>query len=90
MKEIECLVSGRVTGVFFRDFVQQQASKLGLLGTVENLPGRTVRVVAQGDESSLRQLISCLERGSFWSRVDKVEVVWREPAPEFNGFRILY
>lgn len=90
MKEIECLISGRVTGVLFRDFVRRQARALGLSGTVENLPNQTVRAVAQGDELSLRQLISCLERGSFWSRVEKVEVVWREPAANFNGFRIVF
>ncbi|MBI2097768.1 MAG: acylphosphatase [Candidatus Vogelbacteria bacterium] len=90
VKEIEAIVSGRVTGVLFRDFVRRRARRLGLVGTVENQPDQTVRVVAQGGESSLRPLISYLERGSLWSKVEKVEVIWREPTGEFGGFRIIY
>lgn len=92
MKEIECLISGRVTGVLFRDFVRRKALSLSLAGTVKNQTDGRVRVIAQGNESTLRQLISYLEQGSFWSKVEKVEVAWREPvaAEKLSDFRILY
>ena len=97
MKEIECLVRGRVTGVMFRDFVERRARQLGLVGTVENLSvgqaGRvdqSVRVVAQGETKTLREFISYLERGSFLSQVDKVEVFWREPGGGLENFHIIY
>lgn len=92
MKEIECLISGRVTGVMFRDFVRRKALSLTLAGTVQNQTEGRVIVIAQGDESVLHQLISYLEQGSFWSKVEKVEVAWREPAAaeKLSGFRILY
>ncbi|MBI2100491.1 MAG: acylphosphatase [Candidatus Vogelbacteria bacterium] len=90
VREIEAVVSGRVTGVLFRDFVQRRARRLGLVGTVRNQPDQTVRVVAQGNELSLRQLISYLEQGSLWSKVEKVKVSWREPIGEFTGFRLIY
>jgi len=91
IKEIECSIIGRVTGVMFRDFVCRQARRFGLIGTVQNQPDRTVRVVAQGDETSLRQLISELNRGSIFSNVEKVEVIWRAPirASE-KKFKIIY
>lgn len=90
VKEIECLVRGRVIGVMFRDFVRRQARRLGLTGTVQNLSDGSVRVIARGDESSLRQLVSYLERGSLWSKVEKVEVNWRQPTGEIDSFRITY
>jgi len=89
-RAIECLISGRVTDVMFRDFVCRRARRLGLVGTVENTPIRQVRVLAQGDEASLRQLISYLNRGPLFSKVGKVETVWREPTSGFKSFKILY
>lgn len=91
IKEIECLISGRVTGVMFRDFVCRKARRLGLSGTVQNLPDHNVRVVAQGDEASLQQLISYLKRGSLFSKVEKVETIWREPIRAGGEkFQIIY
>ena len=90
MGGVESIVRGRVTGVMFRDFVRRKARRLGLLGTVQNLADGSVRVVAQGDESSLQQLISYLEQGSLWSKVEKVEVVWFvSRRSQFDDFRII-
>ncbi|MEK7208831.1 MAG: acylphosphatase [Patescibacteria group bacterium] len=95
VKEVECLIYGRVTGVMFRDFVCRRARQLGLAGTVQNTADRAVRVVARGEELSLRRLVSYLEQGSLWSKVEKVEVVWRAPATgggqnESKDFQIIY
>ena len=44
---------GNVQGVGFRRTVQHLARKSGLVGTVENLPDGNVRIVVQGDDSSI-------------------------------------
>ncbi|HEY4524437.1 MAG TPA: acylphosphatase [Candidatus Paceibacterota bacterium] len=94
IKEIECLIYGRVTGVMFRDFIRRQARRLGLAGTVQNTADRAVRVIARGEASSLQRLIGYLKRGSLWSKVEKVEVVWHAPAAgecwAIGDFRIIY
>jgi len=92
IKEIRCLVSGRVTGVMYRDFVCRKARRLKLVGTVQNVERGLVRVVARGDETSLNQFIVYLNRGSLPSKVDQVEVNWRAPRPEptFADFKIIY
>ena len=90
-QEVECLVYGRVTRVMFRDFVCRRARRLGLAGTVQNLPDRSVRVIARGEEAPLRELISYLKRGPIFSQVEKVETVWRPPRGQTQtGFQIIY
>lgn len=76
--------------VMFRDFVQRKAFKLKLTGLARNLGNNTVEVVAQGEKEKLEKLIQYLHQGSLLSRVDKVEVEWREPTKVFNNFHIFY
>ena len=90
MEEFRAIVRGRVQLVMFRDFTQRKGSGLGLAGTVHNLPDGTVEVIAQGDRAKLEQLVGKLRKGSLLSRVDGVEVVWREPTERFDRFRIVY
>lgn len=90
MQEIECLVTGKVQMVLFRDFVQRKARALGVSGFVENVEDGAVRVVAQGEKETLEKLIEYLNKGSFLARVAYVKVVWKEPKEHFAGFKIYY
>ena len=79
MSEIKCIVSGIVQIVMYRSFAQKEARRLGLKGTVRNLPDGTVEVIAQGDEENLKKFIDELHKGTIFSRVDDVKVTWCEP-----------
>lgn len=89
MSEVKCIVSGIVQIVMYRSFTERKALSLGLKGTVRNLNDGTVEVVAQGDKEKLEKLVEHLHGGSLFSRVDNVEVEWREPRENFADFRIL-
>ena len=41
-KCIKIIVSGKVQGVFYRDFVRKSAERLGVEGTAQNLDNGTV------------------------------------------------
>lgn len=86
--EVRCVVSGKVQGVFYRDFVVKHARHLALTGTVKNLPNFKVEVVAQGYEDKLQKLVEHLHKGPFLSKVSGVEVEWREPSGDFQGFTV--
>ncbi len=90
MKEIFCTVHGRVQMVMFRDFCCRKGRSLGLHGYVKNCPDGSVEVVAQGHEGHLRKYVDLLNKGSLLSRVDNVEVQWREPAMKFSNFSIRF
>ena len=66
------LVKGRVQGVGFRWFVQQEASEIGLRGWVRNTDDGHVEVVAAGSPEDIADLKSALRKGSRGSRVDSV------------------
>ncbi len=89
-KEIRCTITGRVQMVMFRDFVARKAHAFDLSGTVQNRDDGSVRVIAQGEEENLTQLITYLHKGPFLARVARVDVEWREPSEMFQGFKILY
>jgi acylphosphatase len=90
MKEMHCIVRGRVQMVMYRDFVTRNARRLGLSGYAKNLKDGTVEVLAQGPQEKLEALLERLRKGSFLSRVDAVGASWREPGQAFGDFRIVW
>ena len=88
--EIECIITGRVQMVMFRDFACRRARRLGLSGTVQNLPDSSVRVIAQGEKDKLAKYIGLLKRGPLLAKVENVRATWRKPKEIFNYFKILY
>ncbi len=73
-------VSGRVQGVFFRDFTRQQAQALGLTGWVRNLDDGRVEAVFEGEPASVTTMLNKLRDGSPQARVEQIAV--REEPPE--------
>jgi acylphosphatase len=62
-ERMEAIISGKVQGVWFRDFVVRQAQALGLTGITRNLPDGTVHVVAEGPRKDLDLLLKHLKEG---------------------------
>jgi acylphosphatase len=87
---VHAFVSGRVQGVFFRDFTMNSARSLGLKGLARNMSDGRVEVIAEGDRDALMKLAERLKKGSTYARVDKVDVRWEEFMGEFQDFRIIY
>lgn len=90
IKQIECIITGRVQLVMFRDFAQRKARKLGISGMVENFPDGSVKVVAQGSEENLAKFISYLKKGPILAKVKDVSVKWTETTDSFEDFKIIY
>lgn len=90
MERVDCVVSGRVQFVMYRDYVQRKAKKLGICGFVYNNGDGTVSVVAEGERATLETFIQQLHRGSLFARVTKVVADWKEYKNEFNRFWIKY
>jgi len=82
-------VHGRVQGVWFRRNTQVQAHRLGVSGTVRNLPDGTVRVVAEADRTRLETLLAWLRQGPEMAHVTGIDVEWTEPRGCERGFEII-
>lgn len=89
-KRLECNVAGHVQLVMFRDFVTRNARRLGVVGTVKNIPDGTVSVIAEGEEEKLKELLTLVHRGPILARVRKVTEEWSEPLGCYKNFDILY
>jgi acylphosphatase len=82
------VVKGRVQGVGFRWFVENEASKLGISGWVRNREDGCVEVLAAGTKTQLDSLYDVLQRGPRAARVDNVQVIEAEPTEDLKSFRI--
>ncbi len=81
-------IIGRVQGVFFRDSTQRKATSLGLTGSAINLADGSVRVIAQGNESEINELLNWLQVGPEMSVVERVDEVDIGDDLEFNDFTV--
>ena len=82
------LVTGKVQGVFFRDFTRENAIRLGLTGWVRNVPAGGVELVVEGEKEKILQLVEKLRQGPPVSRVKEVSVNWQTHEGEFDDFSI--
>jgi acylphosphatase len=86
--QLTALVSGRVQGVGFRDWVRRRASALGLAGSARNLADGRVEVVAVGLRDACESLLAALRDGSTPGTVDEVAESWTDTGPDVVGFWI--
>ncbi len=87
-KRAQIIITGRVQGVFFRDYTRENAMKFGLIGWVKNLADGNVEVVVEGEEDKIDMLIELLKKGPPAARVKDVKVIWQKPDNEFDDFSI--
>ena len=81
-------VKGRVQGVGFRAFVQQNAIQIGVTGWVRNVGYGTVEAVAEGSKEQIDDFLRMVKRGPLASRVDDSREEWEQVTGEFSSFRV--
>ena len=79
---------GRVQGVGFRWFVTRSAARLGLAGWVANQPDGSVRVVAEGPDGAMDQLVALLREGPAGASVEAVDEQWLVASGTLRGFGV--
>ncbi len=80
-------VSGRVQGVFFRAYTEDEAAFRKVAGWVRNTPDGRVEAVFEGSRASVEAMTRWCYRGSPAADVTGVEVTWEDPRGE-RGFRV--
>ncbi len=89
MEYAEVLVTGRVQGVWFRDYVKKNAVLLNLNGWVKNNPDKSVSLAIEGKKGMITSLIQLIKIGSPRSNVQDVQVTWTSYQNKFNSFKII-
>ncbi len=89
MKRLEAVVSGRVQGVGFREFVRHEASTRGIAGYVRNSDdGLDVELVAEGEDAALDELLRALHDGPRFARVARVDSKFSDAGGGFSKFSV--
>lgn len=83
-------ISGRVQGVWYRDFTRKHATALGLSGWVKNNTDGTVGACIEGRRDDIEKLIEILKEGPYLASVKGIDVTWASERTDLNGFEIRY
>lgn len=78
-------ITGRVQGVFYRDWFVEQARGIGITGWVRNRADGSVEAVVSGSPEMIEAIVAKAHQGSPPSRVEDV-VVGEEAEEVFDGF----
>jgi acylphosphatase len=87
MKQAHVFISGNVQGVGYRQFVKQNARKLGVNGWVRNSEDGGVEAVFQGEESMVEVMIEQCKKGSMLSEVEHVGFEWEAIEETLEDFK---
>lgn len=87
---VHILVSGRVQGVYYRQFTLKTASELGVKGWVKNLMDGKVEAVFEGDSEAVYKLVNYCRKGPSFASVTHLELTEETYKNEFEKFRVTY
>jgi len=91
VKRFEIIVKGNVQKVGYRDYVEEVARKLGIVGFVENVKDGTVRIVCETDEETVKKFIHEINIKKGLIEVEDVQIKSVGIATgEFKYFEIKY
>jgi len=89
IKKITLNYSGTVQGVGFRYRTRQIASQYRVCGWVKNLSDGKVEVVAEGEESEIREFLASLEE-AFPGHIRGRQDSWSKPEGRDTDFQIRF
>jgi acylphosphatase len=88
IKSIRLTIIGSVQGVFFRQFVKENADKHKLKGYVRNLDDGKVEVFIEGQNDNIDAMIAICKRGPQHSQIRDVNEK-SESFQDFKEFKVL-
>lgn len=87
-KSVRLHLTGSVQGIFFRQFVKDNADKFNVKGYVRNLEDGRIEIFLEGDQEKVDSMILLCKSGPKHANIRKIEEK-PEPFQEFKEFKIL-
>jgi acylphosphatase len=81
------VISGRVQGVGYREWMAQKARALGLSGWVRNRVDGSVEALVAGEIAAVEELLRLCRRGPRMAEVSIIEEDMADP-PDYPGFHL--
>jgi acylphosphatase len=91
VKRFEIIVKGNVQKVGYRDYVEEVARRLGIVGFVENVKDGTVRIICETHEKMVKRFIDQININEGLIKVEDIQIKDLGIATgEFKYFEIKY
>jgi len=84
------IISGMVQGVFFRSTLRSRAKLLEISGWTKNTADGNVEAVFEGEKDRVENIITFCWKGPPGAFVRDVQVEWKRPRIDLQGFEIRY
>lgn len=88
-KSVRLYIKGTVQGIFFRNFVKENAERYNVKGFVRNLEDGRVEAFMEGNSDDVNKMIELCKKGPKHSQIRNVEIK-SEIFQSFNNFKILH
>ncbi len=88
-KSIRLYIDGIVQGIFFRNFVKENAEKFNVKGFVRNLEDGRVEIFLEGGIDEVNKMIEVCKTGPKHSQIKNVEEK-EEKFQDFKTFKVLH
>jgi acylphosphatase len=86
---MQVLYSGQVQGVGFRYAVKSVATGFDVTGSIRNLPGGGVELIAEGARDELEAFRQAIRESGLDHFIRQEDVSWQEASSGFRGFEIV-
>jgi acylphosphatase len=82
-------IKGSVYGVFYNQFVKDNADKFNLRGYLRNMEDNNIEIIVEGDEEDINNFFNIIKKGPKYSQVGNVETQIKKWSGDFKEFKIL-
>ena len=86
---MQVIYSGQVQGVGFRYSVKSVATGFEVTGSIRNLPGGGVELMAEGAKDELEAFRQAIRESGLDHFIRQEDVSWQDASSEFRGFEIV-
>lgn len=88
--EMHAIVKGTVQGVGFRAMTRYYATRMGITGTVRNLPDGSVEIYAHGSKTRLQELLQRLKEEVGTAQIEEAAIEYFPIETSHDDFRIIH
>lgn len=85
-KTVQVIIRGRVQGVWYRSWTEQEATARGLSGWVRNRTDRTVEALFHGPAAAVDDMLAACRQGPPAARVENILTDFTAAPPTAPGF----
>ena len=88
-KAVRLYIKGTVQGIFFRQFIKDNAERNNIRGFVRNLEDGRVEVFIEGNQEDVEKMIELCRKGPKHAQIENVEIK-EEKFQDLREFKILH